>query len=415
MSFAPFLAAVRRHVVVAGAAVLAVVLLAGWATPRWFAGPRIPAEQLAPRDFVVSVVASGHVEAPHRVTIGSVVMGTVRRIPVAEGQVVRPGQVLVELEADDWRAAAAQADAGVGQAEARLRQVGEVDAPVASQALRQAEVSLDNARRQQARQAALLAQGFIGPAAMDDADKAVALATAQVAAARAQDRATRPEGAELAIARTALAQARGAASAAHAQLAHATLTAPVAGTLIARNVEPGSVVSPGAALMVLSPSGPVQVVVDIDERDLHLLSVGQAARASADAYADRTFDARVAYINPAVDAQRGSVEVKLDVDAPPAWLAQDMTVSVDIRVAERTHVLVVPLDALHDADTPRPWVLRVEAGRARRVDVAPGLRGAGRVEITRGLASGDLVLARAGDAGEGDRVRAVVAAATHAP
>jgi HlyD family secretion protein len=406
---APLPSALRRHAVLATIAGIALLLLAVVAGVRWIGGPRVAAIHLAPRDFVVTVVASGHVEAPHRVTIGSVVVGTVRRVPVDEGQVVREGQALVELDDTEWRASATQADGAVAQAAARLQQVGELESPVAEQAVRQAEVTLANAKRQQSRQASLLAQGFVGPAAMDDADKAVDLAAAQLATARAQERAAHPAGTDLVIARTGLAQARSAASAARAHLAYATIAAPVAGTLIARNVEVGDVVQPGTALMVLSPAGRVQLVVDIDERHLNLLQLGQPARASADAYADRLFDARLAYINPGVDATRGSVEVKLDVDHPPAWLAQDMTVSVDIQVATHPQALVLPLDAVHDVDTPHPWVLRAQDGHARRVDVVLGLRGAGHVEIVRGVASGDLVLAATAGVDADDRVRVDVA------
>jgi HlyD family secretion protein len=395
----------RRRGVVAGCIIALAV--AACLAPRLIAGPSVGVHRVSQRDFVQSVVATGHVEAPHRVTIGTVIVGSVLRVPVDEGQAVAAGQTLVELDPAEWRATAAQADAAVAQAQARLRQVGELESPVAAQTLRQAEVTLANARRQQERDATLLAQGFIGPAAMDDADKAVALAQAQLQAAQAQLRASLPAGADDAVAATALVQARSAAAVARAQLGHATIFAPVAGTLIARNVEPGDVVQPGTALMVLSPAGPVQLVVDIDEKNIHLLALDQPARASADAFADRLFDARVSYINPGVDLQRGSVEVKLDVDAPPAFLRQDMTVSVDIQIATRRHALLVPLDAVHDAQGARPWVFAVEGGHARRRELRLGLRSAGYAEVLDGLAAGELVVPAAANVGAGDRLRAV--------
>jgi len=384
---------------------LALLLAAGLATPRLLGGATVPVHRIVQRDFAQTVVATGHVEAPHRVTIGTVVSGNVRRVPVDEGQTVGAGQTLVELDDAEWAAAAAQADASVAQALARLRQVVEVESPVATQALRQAEATLLNARRQRARDAELLQQGFIGPAAMDDADKAAALAQAQWAAAVAQQRAAQPDGVDDAIATTALAQARHAAAVAHARLADARIVAPVAGLLIARNVEPGDVVQPGAGLMTLSPAGPVQLVVDIDEKNIHLLAVGQTARASVDAFAGQVFDARVAYINPAVDIQRGSIEVKLDVARPPDFLRQDMTVSVDILVASRARAILVPLDAVRDADSAAPWAMVVADGRARRQALRLGVRGAGYAEVLAGLAPGDAVLPATADAGEGARVR----------
>lgn len=384
---------------------LALLVGIGLTSARLLEGAAVPVHRIAQRDFAQTVVATGHVEAPHRVSIGTVVSGNVRRVPVEEGQAVGAGQTLIELDDAEWAAAAAQADAGVAQALARLRQVVEVESPVATQALRQAEATLVNARRQRARNAELLKQGFIGPAAMDDADRAAALAQAQWEAAVAQQRAAQPDGVDDAIATTALAQARHAAAVAHARLADARIVAPVAGLLIARNVEPGDVVQPGAGLMTLSPAGPVQLVVDIDEKNIHLLAVGQAARASVDAFAGQVFDARVSYVNPAVDIQRGSIEVKLDVDRPPDFLRQDMTVSVDILVASRSRAILVPLDAVHDVDGAAPWAMVVADGRARRRALRIGVRGAGFAEVLAGLAPGDLVLPATAGVAEGARLR----------
>jgi HlyD family secretion protein len=109
-------------------------------------------------------------------------------------------------------------------------------------------------------------------------------------------------------------------------------------------------------LMVLSPVGKTQLVVQIDERNLAMVQLGQPALGAADAYPTQHFAARVAYINPSVDPARGSVVVKLDVAAPPAWLRQDMTVSVDIEVARRNATLVLPLSHLRDGAGAQPWV-----------------------------------------------------------
>jgi HlyD family secretion protein len=89
-----------------------------------------------------------------------------------------------------------------------------------------------------------------------------------------------------------------------------------------------------------------------------------------------------------VDPSRGSVEVKLAVRQPPAYLLQDMTVSVDIEVARVPGALTLPTDAIRDGD----WVLVARVGRARRQPVKLGARGAGRVQVSEGLREGELVL-----------------------
>jgi HlyD family secretion protein len=321
--------------------------------------------------------------------------------------------MLIELENAEWRAAAAQADIAVEQAQARLRQLREVQAPLAEQSLRQAQVNLDNARAQARRSAELFAQGFVGQAALDDANKAVDLAESQWRAAQKQLETTRPSGSDFAVAATALAQARASADVARSRLAYTSIVAPVSGRLISRDVEPGDVVQPGKALMVLSPAGQTELVVQIDEKNMLLLAIGQAALASADAHPDERFDARLVYINPGVDAQRGSVEVKLAVPAPPPYLSQDMTVSVDIAVATRPHAVIVPVAAVHDVNTPAPWALVVEGDRARRRELRLGLRSTGLAEVLSGLRAGELVVASATEElTDGARLRPVKAPST---
>jgi len=404
------LASARRYrALIVGAG--ALVALAAWLGPRLLLGPEVPVTAVVRRDFVKSVVASGHVEAPHRVTIGAQVVGVVQRVPVGEGQSVLAGQPLIELERSEAVAAATAADLAVTQAQARLRQLREVQAPVAEQAVRQARINVDNARRQRDRQADLFRQGFIGQAALDNAQRDVDLSEAQLRSAESQWRGAGADGSDYAMAAGALAQARSSADAARSRLGYTTLVAPVAGLLIDRQVEPGDVVQPGKALMVLSPSGITQVVVQIDEKNLQLLALGQGAWISADAYPEHRFAATVAYINPGVDAQRGSVEVKLDVAVPPTYLRQDMTVSVDIEVATRKDAVLVPTEAVHEADTARPWVLAVADGRARRRDIRLGLRGTGLSEVLEGTEAGELVVANAQlDVADGGRVRPLAAA-----
>ncbi|HEY0879070.1 MAG TPA: efflux RND transporter periplasmic adaptor subunit [Zeimonas sp.] len=390
-------------------AALVVVAAAAAALPRVLFGPTVPVVPVVQREFVQSVVASGRVQTPHRVDIGAQITGTVVRVPVAEGQAVSAGDVLVELDATELRAAVQQARTAVAQAQAKLRQLHEVQAPVAEQNVRQAQATLEHARTQHRRNEELFGKGFIGRAALDDSGKNVELADAQLRAAQRQLQSALEGGSEVAVAETALAQARATADAARARLSYATIAAPVAGTLIGRNVERGDVVQPGKVLMTLSPAGETQLVVQIDEKNLALLEAGQHAIASADAYPRKRFDATLAYINPGVNAQTGAVEVKLDVPDPPPELRQDMTVSVDIEVARRESAVLVPTDAVRQPESASPWVLRVADGRAQRRPLRIGLRSGGWSEVLEGLAPGDLVVpAGSAQVVDGMRVRARV-------
>jgi HlyD family secretion protein len=401
----PFLA--RHKWAVAGVA--ACVVAGAVAAVRLWEGPAANASQVVRRDFVQTVVATGHVEAPHRVDIGAQVTGTVARVPVAEGQTVAAGDVLIELEAAELRAAERQAEVAVAQALARVRQLQDLQAPLAEQALRQARVNLDNAHSNQVRNEELFRKGFIGEAALEDSRKAVDLADAQLRSAQKQLETTRPAGSDFALAATAVAQAQASLDAARARSRYASIAAPAAGVLIARNVEAGDVVQPGKVLMTLSPAGRSQLVVDIDEKNLRLLALAQPALASADAYPQERFAAQLVYINPGVNAQTGAVEVKLDVPDPPSYLKQDMTVSVDIEVARRPQALLVALAAVRDAGSAAPWVMRVENGRATHRALKLGLAGGGFAEVLDGLQEGDVVLDAAAAVKDGGHVRVAAA------
>jgi HlyD family secretion protein len=372
---------------------LPMLVAAGfWYLPGLLLGPKVQTVAVARKDLVQTVVASGRVATPYRVQIGSQVTGSVARIPVDEGQTVSAGQVLIELDAREARAGVQQAAAAVAQAGARIRQLRELQIPVAEQSLRQAEVSLQNAHRQYERSRDLFDKGFIGQAALDDTRKAFELADAQRHSARKQLDSARPDGSDAALAQTALQQARASLDLAQARLDNMTLRAPYAGTLIARDVERGDVVQPGKALMVLAAAGETQILVSIDEKDLGLLKPGLKALVSADAYPRQKFPAEVVYINPAVNPQTASVEIKLRAPSPPAYVTQDMTTSVDIEVARRENTLVIPVDALRDANGGEPWVMRVTQGRSERRAVKVGVRGSSTVEVLDGLSEGDLLV-----------------------
>jgi HlyD family secretion protein len=396
---------VRRWRIVAG---IAAVAIAGYLLVAAALGPKVEAAKVVRTDVVHSVVASGRVATPYRVDVGSQITGTVAEVPVEQGQTVKAGQTLIVLEAAEARAGVKQAEVTVAQAEARLRQLRELQLPVAGQTLRQAEANLANARAQLDRNRQLYKSGYIGKSVFDDSERNVEVAQSQVDAARKQVETAQPAGSDSAVAVAALEQARASLQAARARLAYATIRAPVAGTLIARDVERGDVVQPGKVLMVLSPSGETQLVLQIDERNLAKLRLGQSALASADAYPAQRFAAALVYINPAVDPQRGTVEVKLRVPDPPEYLRQDMTVSVDIEIERRSGTLALPAEAVRDASGPAPWVLQVKDRRAIRQPVTVGLRGEGVVEIRGGLEAGDLVVpASYANVKPGEHVRAV--------
>ncbi len=394
---------IRQHGVKLLWGVLALFL--GAAVLRWWVGPQVQTEAVQRRDVLQTVVASGRVETPHRVNIGAQITGTVARVPVTEGQTVKAGDVLVELVGTELQSAQRQAQQAVVQAQNRLRQMNELQGPVVQQTLRQAQASLDTAQASWQRNQALFGQGFIGQAALDESRKALALADAQVRAAQQQVTSTRAGGAEHSLALGAVLEAQANAETVNAKARYAVIQAPASGQLIGRNVEVGDVVQAGKVLMTLSPEGAMQLVVQIDEKNLRLLALGQQALASADAYPQQPFKAQVAYINPGINAQTGAVEIKLDVLEPLQNLKQDMTVSVDLVVARKPQVLALQVGRVNEISGASPWVWLVQAGIAVRRPVRLGLRGGAWVEVLEGLSEGDAVITSPIALREGQRVR----------
>jgi HlyD family secretion protein len=374
---------------------------------RLVLGPEIVAAPVLRGQLLQTVVASGHIETPFRVEIASQITGTVQDVLVREGQEVRAGQQLVVVEASELQAALVQFEGAVAQAEARVRQLRELTKPAADQALMQAQANLLNAQAAYDRAFKLAGSGYGTRATLDEATKNLDVARTQVRTAELQVFTSSPTGSDYVMAETQLSQAQANLDTARARLGYATITAPRDGVLITRNVERGSVVQPGKALLVLAPSGETRIVLQIDEKNLGLLALGKVAVASADAYPEQRFNAVVSYINPSVDITRASVQVKLAVPDPPAYLRQDMTVSVDIEIDRRDAAVIVPARAVREAASGAPWVLLARDGRALRQPVRLGLRGTSDFEVLDGLQQGDLVIPSTAGVKAGQRIRAV--------
>src|SRR3989344_2713164 len=345
----------RWFAVALGAVVLVVAAFTGVMALR---GPQVDALLVQSAPLVRTLQFSARVATLSRVDVGSTVTGRVAQVQVTEGAQVRQGDVLVQLESDELAAALAQAVAAERQAQSRL-------------------VGLRSSGRRAAQ------------------------------AARAPVQANADAGTDVVQAQAQLALARAATVAAQARLAQTTLVAPADARVLVRDVEPGQIVQPGKALLSLALAGPTQLVAQVDERFLDQLLPGQKASVVADAFAGQRFAARVLTIAPSVDAQRGAIEVKCALEQhAPAFLREDMPLSVEVETARRERTLLLPQAALRGpVEGDQATVLVLQEGRAQARPVRLGLRTLDAVEVLDGLAEGDTVL-RGGAVQAGDRVRA---------
>lgn len=332
-----------RWIVLAVVLVLALLLVSALA----LRAPRAEALLMQPGPLVRTLQFSARVATLSRVDVGSTLTGRVAQVLVREGAQVRADEVLIRLETDELNAALAQAVAAERQADATLQA---------------AQATLKRGQQ-------LVAQGFYSAAQLDEAQRAVDVAVAQRGSARA------------------------AMAAARARLTQAALVAPADARVLSRQVEPGQIVQPGKALLSLALTGPTQLLAQVDERFLDQLQTGQQAAVVADAFVGQRFAAKILSIAPVVDAQRGAIEVKFTLlQEPPAFLREDMTLSVEVETGRREQALALPLAALRQARGDTASVLVAVDGVAQERRLRLGLRTLAAVEVLDGLRAGDAVL-----------------------
>ena len=286
-------------------AALVLTSLGGWQAARALLGPAVVADRVTRGAIVETVVATGNVLTPYRANIGSQITGTVTDVLVEEGQHVVKGQPLIALDDTELNAAKVQAEGALAEAEARMRQLRDFTLPTAR----------ENRWRRCRRTWSTRKRPSIGRTRSSEAarrrrprstthERRSTSRGRQLNAAQLAVYTASPGGSDYVMAETQLRQAVANLDTAKARLGYATIVAPRDGVLIARNVERGYVVQPGTALLVLAPAGQTQLELQIDERNLGKLALGQKALASADAYPDKRFEAVVSYINPGVDINR---------------------------------------------------------------------------------------------------------------
>jgi HlyD family secretion protein len=371
--------------------VVLAVAVGGWVGWRVWQGPEVDVAVVEPETLVQTVVATGRVIATSTAQVGAEITGVVVDRHVRDGDIVATGDLLLTLRADDLAAR-------VREARAALKNLRQSRRLQAESALEQAQSQLEQAAREAQRRAELLATDSISREIVEKAQNAQTVAEANLRQAKLLADALAPGGPEEVILLERLA-------ASEAALQKTEIRAQYPAMVLTLNVEPGDVVQPGRTLMELARLGQTEVLVPVDERNLGVLALGQAAVCIADAYPLEQFDAVVDHIAPTVDPDRGTVDVRLAVTDPPDYLRHDMTVTATVVTGQRENALVVPNDALHDLSGEQASVQVIELGRVAKRQITLGLRGLTHSEVTDGLSPGDTVI-RTPELQIGQRVRA---------
>jgi RND family efflux transporter MFP subunit len=174
------------------------------------------------------------------------------------------------------------------------------------------------------------------------------------------------------------------------QLAYTRILAPFDALVVTRDIRQAQYVTPGDTLFRISDFTPLLCRVEVPEKDLPRISVGQTAYLRVEAYPDQRFAATVSRTRPTVDASTGTFTVILEVDGQDR-LRPGMFASVFLRTETRDDVLVIPRDALV-LDSLGDTVFVKNGESAERREVALGIRDEDSIQITSGLEEGDLLI-----------------------
>jgi HlyD family secretion protein len=304
-----------------------VLILAGWLwLRRGNGGPALApyiTEPLHKGDLSVVITATGNLEPTNKITIGSEQSGTVQTVLVDVNDRVTKGQVLAQLDTTKLDQQLASDRASVQSAQASIAQ--------AEATLGESQASL---KRQQ--ELARVSGGKLPSQA--DMDNAVASA----------DRAR----ADLLSAQASLARAEATVAIDTTNISKATIKAPVDGIVLTRSVEPGQTVAASfnapELFVIAEKLERMKLTIDIAEADIGRVTSGLKATFTVDAWPDRVYSATVLRVSygSAVTNNVVTYETELEVANDDLSLRPGMTATADIRVAERTGVLLVPAAAL---------------------------------------------------------------------
>lgn len=284
------------------------------------------------RALLDDVSAVGSLVSNESVVLRPEVSGRIEAIRFRDGEAVRRGAVLVELDAAVERAELQQARASLTLADSNFRRTQD-----------------------------LFGRKFVSQSSLDDAR------------------------AKLEVARAGLALAQ-------ARLARMQIRAPFDGVVGIRSVSPGDFVKDGDALINLEDIATLKLDFRLPELYLDRVRPGQVLEVTSDVLPGETHAATVEAIDPLVDAQGRAVRLRASLANPELRLRPGVFARVRLILAERPAVPMVPEAALVPAPGNVQFVYRVEEGKARRVEVRTGLRRDAMVEVVEGLAPGAVVV-----------------------
>jgi HlyD family secretion protein len=384
----------KRWILAGGGLVLAVIVLAAFVSMR-NGEVSVRAAQVERGTIRTFISTNGKVEAVDNFEAHAPMATTVKRVYVKEGQRVKKGQLLLQLEDGSARSEAARAAAQLKAAQADIISVstgGTREEVLTTQAdLVKAQTELDSAQRNLEALKRLHEKGAASAGEVLQAENRLKAADAQVnlLQQRLKQRYSTPEVEKVKAQEN---QARAALEAAQALLRDSNIRAPRDGVVYSLPVREGLYVNSGDLLIQEADLSRVRVRMFVDEPDIGRLAPGQRIEITWDGLPGRIWPGTVTSV-PAEVRPRGSRnvgELTCVVDNSDLRLLPNVNVGVSIITSEHHDVLVVPRESVRQGDG-KPYVYQIVNGQLRRREIETGVSNLTRVEVTRGLAERDLV------------------------
>jgi HlyD family secretion protein len=337
-----------------------------------------------------TIATNGKVEALDTFEAHAPAATTVRRVLVHEGDHVKAGQLLVELEDFNARAEAAKAQASLKGAESEI-QAAQTGATANTAQLDKARAEVESARRNLQALQRLQQTGAASVAEVQAAQTRLETSQADL---RALQQKADPRAAETDVARARAQQdeARAALSAAGEMLRNTNIRAPRAGTVYSLPVRAGQFLQAGDLIVAVADLSHIQVRAFVDEPEIGKLSPGQRVNITWDAIPGRTWQGTLTRVPTSITqvGSRNVGQITTTVENTDRKLLPNVNVSVNVITAERENVVTVPREAVHQQGNEH-FVYEVADGKLQQRDVTMGISNLTRIEITSGVKAGTTI------------------------
>lgn len=349
-------------------------------------------------DLARSVVATGKIQPLTKVEVKSKASGIVKEIKTDYGQMVKKGDILVELDKEDLQARLREAKANLQAAQAALlaskATLGRNQVDAEGTDIPFLKKSMDRAQQ-------LYTQGVMSKSIVEEAERAYQLAVNKQMSALQNVSVSK---AEVSRAEAQVAQAQALMERSEEDLRNSTIVSPMDGIVLSKNVEVGDAVSSilvlgsqATLVATLGDISSVYVLGKVDEADVGKIYLKQMARIVVESFKDKQFTGEVTKISP-LGIEKDNVttfEVRVSIQNPSLELKANMSANAEIILEERKNVLLIPESAVvYDkdrntfAETPDK---SVPEGK-RKIAIKTGISNGVKTEVLNGLSDGQSVI-----------------------